>query len=95
MLHDPLPNGQPGEGALTVGPRDLAAAAASPNNSNISSLHMRRRMQAALRLHGSLACSPGPHAVYRSAFAEDRNEMGERQLAEEGGFRELRLRRLV
>lgn len=34
-------------------------------------------------------------AVYRSAFAEDVNEMGERVLAEEGGFRELRLQRLV
>jgi hypothetical protein len=33
--------------------------------------------------------------VYRSAFAEDMNEMGERVLAQEGGFRELRLKRLV
>ncbi|KAL6767898.1 hypothetical protein ACKKBF_B37045 [Auxenochlorella protothecoides x Auxenochlorella symbiontica] len=33
--------------------------------------------------------------VYRSAFAEDRLELGERELHGEGGFRELRLRRLV
>lgn len=39
--------------------------------------------------------APSPQAVYRSAFAEDMNEMGERVLAQEGGFRELRLKRLV
>jgi hypothetical protein len=33
--------------------------------------------------------------VYRSAFAEDIDEVGERRLAEEGGFRELRIKRLV
>lgn len=33
--------------------------------------------------------------VYRSAFAEDKTELGERELFNEGGFRELRLKRLV
>jgi len=33
--------------------------------------------------------------VYRSAFAEDLDELGERKMAEEGGFRELRLQRLT
>ena len=36
-----------------------------------------------------------PPAVYRSAFAEDIDEVGERRLAQEGGFRELRLQRLA
>lgn len=36
-----------------------------------------------------------PSAVYRSAFAEDLDEVGERRAAEEGGFRALRLRRLA
>ena len=39
--------------------------------------------------------SPPPPAVYRSAFAEDLDEVGERRMAQEGGFRELRLRRLA
>lgn len=34
-------------------------------------------------------------AVFRSAFAEDRLELGEKVFHDEGGFRELRLRRLV
>ncbi|KAL4451240.1 hypothetical protein ABPG77_009312 [Micractinium sp. CCAP 211/92] len=33
--------------------------------------------------------------VFRSAFAEDLDELGERKMAEEGGFRELRLQRLA
>jgi hypothetical protein len=33
--------------------------------------------------------------VYRSAFAEDLDEVGEKRQAQEGGFRELRLKRLV
>jgi hypothetical protein len=33
--------------------------------------------------------------VYRQPFAEDRMEMGEREGSGEGGFRELRLKRLV
>lgn len=33
--------------------------------------------------------------VYRSAFAEDINEIGERMVEIEGGFRELRLKRLA
>lgn len=40
-----------------------------------------------------VACPPA--AVFRSAFAEDLDELGERKMAEEGGFRELRLQRLA
>ena len=33
--------------------------------------------------------------VFRSAFAEDKHELAEKDIAGEGGFRELRLKRLV
>lgn len=50
-------------------------------------------------LSHSLPCLPACRrclpAVYRSAFAEDLDEVGERKMAEEGGFRHLRLSRLT
>lgn len=48
-----------------------------------------------LLLRSRVQTPPTAETVYRSAFAEDRLELGERELHGEGGFRELRLRRLV